>query len=615
MRIALNNGAGGTFTALRMTTTNSFRVVSLGAGATNGTALRGNSAATATNFVVAYDNVTGTGRPISATYVESDGLSNTTGDSYASFYSTSVNAVAGAYGMVVPNTLPLGIRRLEQRFRTTGAIMSCPSTDADGVWTGGANTVNPTGGTTALVITSTDAPFDPFCVPVISGNNDNFVNATVCQQNGISFPASRCFTGDLVGANISPEGNTANVLPGAGQDRWYRLANTSSAMRVTATSATSDLIIEVHTYDGTQIDVENVVVGPGQEILVMNGLTLGATYFIGVRSFDGTVGPYTLCISQLNAGNVNTNTSLPLDVCSTFKTTSTGATNYTVNFVPVSPSVGGGSITATAAFSLSLASLNLYPGNTYTVTVTSNYIGLVDGAGNVLPTISLVDATPATLTIAAHGNIQVRSTQRCDAPTTLLKSSIVRTEPFVCSVTNYTIRFTPASDCAGTVNGVAFERTQVSRFISLNFDGTDTAPLNQTIQAQTYYIIEIRPNFGPAGVYPGTFGTGRVIFVGGAVLEDNGFVSDAGSMDAAKAMLFPNPGNGQHVMLDYSIDGEQQVELILRDAMGRLVANERQMWTGNGVSEMVFQNSLAKGIYMLEIRSESQRETLRWIVE
>ena len=69
MRIALNNGAGGTFTALRMTTTSSFRVLSLGTGASNGTGLRGNSSATATNFVVAYDNVAGTGLPISATDV------------------------------------------------------------------------------------------------------------------------------------------------------------------------------------------------------------------------------------------------------------------------------------------------------------------------------------------------------------------------------------------------------------------------------------------------------------------------------------------------------------------------------------------------------------------
>ena len=286
-----------------------------------------------------------------------------------------------------------------------------------------------------------------------------------------------------------------------------------------------------------------------------------------------------------------------------------------MSFVPVNPSVGGGSITTATSFSLSLASLNLYPGNTYTVTVTSNYAGLLDGAGNAIPTISLVDATPATLTIAAHGDIQVRSTQRCNAPATLLKSTIVRTDPFLCGVTNYTIRFTPASDCAGTVNGVPFERTQVSRFISLNFDGTDTAPLNQTIQAQTYYIVQIRPNYGAAGAYQGVFGTGSVIFVGGAVLEDAGSASDANSMDAAKAMLFPNPGNGQHLMLDYSIEGEQRVDLVLRDAMGRLVANESQIWTGKGISEMLFQNSLAKGIYMLEIRSESHRETLRWIVE
>jgi hypothetical protein len=209
MRIALNNGAGGTFTALRLTTTSSVRVISLGSGATNGTALRGNSMATAMNFVMAYDNVAGNGRPISGTFVESDGVTNNTAIDYASFYSTSVNGVAGAYGMVIPNTLPTGIRRLEQRFRTTGAIMSCPATDADGIWSGGANTVNPATGTTAKVITSSDAPFDPLCVPVIPGNNDNFVNATFSPSNGSVFPSARCFNGDLTGASISPEGNAS----------------------------------------------------------------------------------------------------------------------------------------------------------------------------------------------------------------------------------------------------------------------------------------------------------------------------------------------------------------------------------------------------------------------
>ncbi|MEN9640121.1 MAG: putative fibronectin type III-like fold domain, partial [Bacteroidota bacterium] len=517
MRLALNNGAGGTFTALRLTTTSSIRVMSVGTGATNGTALRGNSSATAMNFVVAYDNVNGTGRPISGTFVESDGVANTTANDYAAFYNTSVNGVAGAYGMIIPNTLPNGIRRLEQRFRTSGAITSCVATDADGVWPGGANTVNPNTGTTAKVITSTDAPFDPLCVPVIPGNNDNFINASFSNSNGSIYPSSRCFNGDLTGASISPEGNAANVLPGGGQDRWYMAVAPSSAFRITANSATVDLVIEMRMYDGTEVNVENAVVGPGQEIMFVTGLVPGTTYFFGARSYDGTSGAYSLCISSIMDGNCGTNTALPLDMCATFKTAYTGATNYTVTFAPVNPSTGGGTITTVGPFSLGTPALNLYPGNTYTVTVTSNYVGFVNGANAPEGTISLTDLTPCNLVIANHSDIQVRSSQRCSAPATLVPATILRTDPFVCGVSNYTFRFTPASDCAGTPNGLAFEYTNVSRNIALNFPGTATVPANNTIQNQTYYIVEVRPNYGPGGVVPGTYGTPQVIFIGGSL--------------------------------------------------------------------------------------------------
>jgi hypothetical protein len=101
----------------------------------------------------------GTGRPISGTYVESDSLANVT--SYAAFYGNSVDGVAGAYGTLTPNTNANGIQRIEQRDFTTGSVVGCSATDADGIWPSGANTVNPTGGTTAIVITATDASLDP----------------------------------------------------------------------------------------------------------------------------------------------------------------------------------------------------------------------------------------------------------------------------------------------------------------------------------------------------------------------------------------------------------------------------------------------------------------------
>ena len=163
MRIVTNDGGSGTTAVNYLTTTNTAKVVNLvgSAGANNASGLRGNSFATDKNFIFAYDNVSGTGRPISGTFVESDGSANTTGNSYASFYGTSVDGVSGAYGIVIPNTNANGIQRIEQRDFSSGNILGCPATDADGIWTSGVNTVNPTSGTTALVITSSDAPLYP----------------------------------------------------------------------------------------------------------------------------------------------------------------------------------------------------------------------------------------------------------------------------------------------------------------------------------------------------------------------------------------------------------------------------------------------------------------------
>ncbi|NUP88931.1 MAG: hypothetical protein HUU25_03815 [Candidatus Sumerlaeia bacterium] len=156
-RIMLNDGAGGTTVAERVTTASPVTVLNLAASGPNtGTALRCTSAYSAGNFALLYDNTAGTGRPLSATFVESDGTLNTTANSYALFYSDSVEAVAGAFGTLVPNALPTGVQRIEERGRTTGAAVQF-GTDADGVW-GAENTVNPSGGTTALVIAGSLVP-------------------------------------------------------------------------------------------------------------------------------------------------------------------------------------------------------------------------------------------------------------------------------------------------------------------------------------------------------------------------------------------------------------------------------------------------------------------------
>jgi hypothetical protein len=169
-RIILNNGAGGTSVANVVISNQTIKVINLvnSAGANNGTGLRGNSGATPKNFVFAYDNTAGTGRPLSGTFIESDGAAQTA--SFASFYVNNVDGVAGAYGIVVPNDNANGVRRIEQRDFSTGVVTGCAATDDDGTWASGVNTVNPTGGTTALVMTSGDAPLNTCQVLNIAPN-------------------------------------------------------------------------------------------------------------------------------------------------------------------------------------------------------------------------------------------------------------------------------------------------------------------------------------------------------------------------------------------------------------------------------------------------------------
>jgi hypothetical protein len=164
MRIIINAGNGGNTELYFLTTSSTVAVRQLGSGAAQATAVRGSSFGSASNFILTYDNTAGTGRPLAATWVESDGSA---ASSYAAFYS-SVDGTAGAWGLLTPNTNAAGMRRVEQRSLADASLVGCEATDADGSWPGGAATANPSGGSTALVLSTGDAPFLPATAGTIS---------------------------------------------------------------------------------------------------------------------------------------------------------------------------------------------------------------------------------------------------------------------------------------------------------------------------------------------------------------------------------------------------------------------------------------------------------------
>lgn len=306
--IVLNNGTpGNTSSTTFLRTTSGSTIINLvnSAGANNGTGLWGVSNGAPRNFVAAYDNTTGSGRPLSISFIESDGVAQTT--NYAAFYSANVNAVAGAFGLVIPNNNANGVQRIEQRSITGGAVTGCAVTDADGIW-GTANTVNPTGGTTAIQI-PTNLLFISERTWYLDADNDGYYNGTpitACTSPGAgyvttpgllpgdcadgnaawnpagtelcgnvfdencngqvnegctplndfwegpqplivpNFPSCVTTSGSLALAAPSAESAYYPAAPGAGEDMWYRFrfsAGNTGVVRIQASSSVNDLAI------------------------------------------------------------------------------------------------------------------------------------------------------------------------------------------------------------------------------------------------------------------------------------------------------------------------------------------------------------------------------------
>lgn len=152
MRVRINDGAGGTTAVTFLTVNDPVKVLGFAteAGENNGTAVRAISAATPKNFAFIYSNTAGTGRPLFGTSIETTGIDFSAISNYAAFYRNDVSGVDGAWGGIIPNDNANGVRRIEERSKADGSLVNTHTSD-DGMW-GATNTVNPTGGTTALLI-------------------------------------------------------------------------------------------------------------------------------------------------------------------------------------------------------------------------------------------------------------------------------------------------------------------------------------------------------------------------------------------------------------------------------------------------------------------------------
>ncbi|TVR45132.1 MAG: hypothetical protein EA425_18505, partial [Puniceicoccaceae bacterium] len=157
VRLLLNDGAGGEDPAHLLTAAEPVQVLSLGTAPGQASAVMGHSDEGARTFAVLHDNLAGEGRPLAAAPVEITGAE--VDDRYAAFYETIVATTPGAWGALLPNDLPAGLRRIEHRAFHDASLLSVRTFP-----NGHPGTVNPGHGPDPLLIDG-DEPDIPLFLP------------------------------------------------------------------------------------------------------------------------------------------------------------------------------------------------------------------------------------------------------------------------------------------------------------------------------------------------------------------------------------------------------------------------------------------------------------------
>lgn len=382
--VQLNDGTStGTTVASIVPTTSAVTLLTYGATTSGATAVSGFSSATASNFVLSYDNTAGTGRPLYASLVESDGVAETTANIYASFYSTTVNGVAGAYGLLTPSTNANGIQRIEQRALADGSLV-CANTNANGRWPSGVITVNPTAtttaATTALVIAATDAPLatatvtttvSPATGPIstsVTIAGTNFMSGTTVLFNGTTATPSA----------ISATSITVAVPTGA----------TTGAVTVNTPSATSSC--------SAVVAAGTFTVSAAAPSILATPTALSA--FTTPRGTPSTVQTYTV-----SGSNLSGTTGITVAAPTGFEIgQGTTPASYSAGFTIAQTSTG---TVATTTVSVRLAgtTAGIYGTSTTPVSVT-NVSGATSQSVSVYGTVTDVPSVSTTANSAVTNN-------------------------------------------------------------------------------------------------------------------------------------------------------------------------------------------------------------------
>ena len=597
------------------------------------------------NATIASIQVTGTGVQWYASNTGGSALASTTPLSTGTTY-YATQTIAGCES---PSYLAVTV---------TIPVASTYYADADGDGFGNVSVsqlacVQPTG----YVLNSTDCndavattyPGAPELCNSVDDNCSGFVDegcpSTIAGEepfNSLSAPSamySYCssFYSTLAGAFPSTLAQSTCIT---GEDRWYNFTTLSTGVTIFVGSNANDIVIELQDANGNLIDVENSVSGIGTEVLTKTGLTLGATYRVGIRNYNSSAqagGQFSGCIRHLRAGGSDSGTSASwpstISMCNVFKAAYCGGTGvqYRYTWTGLTGIAAGQVYTKTQTSDyLTITSVTpmLPVGSMYNVLVTAIYT-IPNGAGTN-EVFEMPAATPTTITISANPLTSLRTADQCSSGPRY-RGAVVASLPWVCGVTNWRWRFTEVNPLNLQTAGLPIEQNRgaASNYITLS---TVTA-----LQYGKTYAVQTAPIY----TYTGTnYQWGPVTYM--CIIGSAGMVVDASQDVSQDAMqdrqvegpseglsenlathlsenlelsVYPNPTHGDGVTLSLSGITSDNVQVKVYDALGRKIESKRYVVDGTLQTTLNFKNELSNGLYILEVTNEDVRRSVRFMVE
>jgi len=439
---------------------------------------------------------------------------------------------------------------------------------------------------------------------------------------------------------------TANLASLPSNEAWYTFTATSNAVRISVVGSSSVADDnQISLYDGpattpmiailTENDVTSGAQGAaadaGSEILLTDQLIPGNQYFFTVKNMNATAGQVTVTVSYLRGSQSDIlaytgNTGVYSTTCQNFKAKfRANALGYTVKrwasqvdantavtsgagtpaWVYAIPA-GTGTVASTICQVGRILPANIQGGSTQTYYLTIDVAyNLLDAFGNPNPLTAMGNVVSA-VGLNPEADLNVRALDRCAVTSKSATTGTITTNRSVCGIRNYDYEFAmliPTVSLPINVSGPVGG----SRILALN-----TVPAIGNGQT---YDVRIRGKHVDNVVYT-NYGTVACVkttgIAGMPTIEDEVVVAER-SFNGVTTSIYPNPNNGSSVNLNVDgLEGELQVRIT--DATGRMVYNNRYMVDGVMNTTMDFGQTLAGGMYMVELVQNGQLNTMRMVV-